>query len=118
MTEGVWIAIIACVGVISTPLSAVLLALVSKQGKAIRKVRSHVENSHIDAATGEPYNLRDNIDNNQNATLKELRGLRSAIWRVDTRVIGMENDFRKLRGDLDDIEDTINVRNNNDNPRP
>lgn len=111
MTEGVWIAIIACVGVISTPLSAVLLALVSKQGKVIRKVRSHVENSHIDAATGEPYNLRDNIDNNQNETLKEIRGLRRDIGRVDTRVIGVENDFRKLRDDLDEMEDTINVRN-------
>lgn len=135
MSEGVWIAIIATVGVISTPLSGVLIAIVAKQGKVVRKVRDQVENSHVDPISGEPYNLRDNIDDNQNEVLVELKelrgelkGVRRDVGRVDSRTLEVERDVRSItrtladhttdeagrttliQGRIEDLEDTLNVR--------
>ena len=123
MSEGVWIAIIGCIGVISTAMSGVVIAILHRQTKTVGKVRDHVENSHI-GLDGKPYNLRDNIDDNQAAVLSEFRGIRRDLGRIDGRVIALEvgrhEDRRALethldwsRGQedrIDGLEDTLNVR--------
>ena len=95
-----WVAVIGVVGVISMATSGVVVALVSSQKRAVKRVQEHVANSHVNA-DGSDYNLRDNIDNNQGAVLAELRGIRKDIGRLDTRSIAQGEEHRYLVRKLD-----------------
>lgn len=81
MTENVWIALVGAVQVIT-------LALIGKVAKDGSRTRNQVENAHIDES-GEPYNLRDNIDENQAELL-------TAIGRVEREQSGMKRDIGRL----------------------
>lgn len=100
MTEAVWIAIIGC----AQAIMLAMLGMIAKSSASAKKdsaaAREHVENSHIDRMTGQPYNLRDNIDNNQNELLREIRGVRIELGRVDQRAIAVEADVRQVRAEL------------------
>lgn len=99
MTEGIWIAIIGGAQALMLALFGKVARTSSRAAKDSARAREHVENSHV-TASGEPYNLRDNIDDNQNELLREIRGVRVELGRVDTRVIAVEGDMRKVRDDL------------------
>lgn len=100
ITEGVWIEIIGTLGVVIVAALGTLSVILGKQNKTLRTVRNHVENSHIDRSTGQPYNLRDNIDDNQNELLREIRGLRIELGRVDQRVIAVDQRVASVDSDL------------------
>lgn len=102
MTEAVWIAIIGCAQAIMLGLLGVIAKSSASAKRNSAAAREHVENSHIDRITGQPYNLRDNIDNNQSELLREIRGVRIDLGRVDTRLIAVEAETRVMRHELSD----------------
>lgn len=137
MTEAVWIAVIGCVGVVTTAICGVLVAKVTKQNKSIAAVKDHVANSHL-LANGQPYNLRDNIDDNQAQILNAIsrveanvNGVQRQVGRVETRLDstiakvdrhlewsaewsrGQERADRELADGLGELADTLNVKKEN-----
>ena len=116
MSEGAWVAVLGVLGTLVTTLGGVAVTVINKK---LRTVTDHVQNSHKDPVTGEAYNLRDNIDDNQREVLAELRGMRKDIGRLGDRDVQLGDDLRDLRRDLarhldwsdgfvKDIESTLN----------
>ena len=139
MSEIVFNALLGFFGVVVTTLGAIAVAKLNAQMKTTKQevsvVKDHVQNSHINPQTGEAYNLRDNIDDNQREILARLdyvvrqqSGMQKDIGRLgesdlqrrgemrDTR-----NDVTQLRRDLgahiekaaervDELEQTINPK--------
>ncbi|QIK61790.1 hypothetical protein G7068_16115 [Leucobacter viscericola] len=95
MSEAFWIAVVGAGGVVSTALSGIVIAMLSRQHKSVKSVREQVENDHK-LPGGAPYNLRDNIDANQTAVMSEIRGLRKDVGRLDNRDIARGEEIREL----------------------
>lgn len=115
MSDDVLIAIVS--GGIPTAISGVLLALITRQRRDVRAVKSHVENDHK-WPDGSPINLRDNIDANQNAVMgaiaavaSDLRGVRRDVGRLDSRDLERGREMRALADrfekHLNDAEEAV-----------
>lgn len=106
MSDVIIVNVLALLGTISTAVSALLIAVVSKQrhetkktNKTIERVRDQVENSH-------GTNMRDDLDvirneiramaSVQRSTASDVRGIRSDFGRLDRRSIEGDVERREL----------------------
>lgn len=102
---------VAVVGALATVITAVL----ARQSKSLKAVRDQVENSHIDES-GQPYNLRDNIDENQAEVLnalgrveRELVGMKKDIGRLDDRDLAHGKHHERVDGKLDQLDTKLDT---------
>ena len=123
MSEGIAVAVLGFFGIIVTTLGGIAVARTNKQ---VKVVKEHVQNNHIDPRTGEAYNLRDNLDDNQRAVLQRLdyimrqqSGMQKDIGRLGDRDMQLGDELRDINRKLekhldwsadwsDDIEKTVN----------
>ncbi|KKI16365.1 MULTISPECIES: DUF2746 domain-containing protein [unclassified Leucobacter] len=121
MTEGVWIAIIGVLGVISTAASGVVIAILTRQHSTVKRVDEQVTNSHgtnfrhdLDVVRDEGRVVGAAVDRIERAVasiIGDVRGIRRDVGRLDDRDVERGREMRALaqrfEKHLDDAEEAV-----------